>query len=160
MLWHTNVLSRNFPYDFVSKNYRSISIVVTLRQFLKELCLFLNSEYRKYSVFVQFSAPLSYMFCHIEPKFCIWLCFNVLQIKFECCHFASNFEGAVSFWTYKEKCSLHSCPDFSPTRFDILSGKVVALDFVLIYYISSSSVVTLCLSISCTFLLYALTNWA
>ena len=33
------------------------------------------------------------MLWHIELKFCTWLCFNVLQIKFECRHFAS-------LWTY------------------------------------------------------------
>ena len=32
-----------------------------------------------------FSALFSYMLWHIELKFCTWLCFNVLQIKFECC---------------------------------------------------------------------------
>ena len=37
----------------------------------------------------QFSALLSYMLWHIELKVCIWLCFTVLQIKFECRQFAS-----------------------------------------------------------------------
>ena len=32
----------------------------------------------------QFSALFSYTLWHIELKFCIWLCFTVLQIKFEC----------------------------------------------------------------------------
>ena len=31
-----------------------------------------------------FSALFSYMLWHNELKFCTWLCFNVLQIKFEC----------------------------------------------------------------------------
>ena len=44
---------------------------------------------------VQFSAFFSYMLLHIKLKFCIWLCFNVLQIKFECRHFASIFEGVM-----------------------------------------------------------------
>ena len=42
-----------------------------------------------------FSALFSYMLWHIELKFCTWLCFNVLQIKFECRHFASIFEGVM-----------------------------------------------------------------
>ena len=29
------------------------------------------------------------MLWHIEVKFCIWLCFNILQIKFECRHSVS-----------------------------------------------------------------------
>ena len=40
--------------------------------------------YWKYTVF-------SCMLWHIELKFCTWLCFNVLQSKIECCHFASIF---------------------------------------------------------------------
>ena len=40
---------------------------------------------------VQFSTLFSYILWDIELKFCIWLCFNVHQIKFECRHFASNF---------------------------------------------------------------------
>ena len=42
-----------------------------------------------------FSALFSYMLWHIEMKFCTWLCVNVLQIKFECRHFASIFEGVM-----------------------------------------------------------------
>ena len=38
---------------------------------------------------IQFSALFSCMLWHIELKFCIWFCFTVLQIKFECRQFAS-----------------------------------------------------------------------
>ena len=48
------ILSWNFAYDFVLMNYRSSSSIVTLRQFLKELCLFMNLEYRKCEVFHTF----------------------------------------------------------------------------------------------------------
>ena len=41
-------------------------------------------------------AVFSYMLWHIELKFCTWLCFDVLQSKFECCPFASIFEGVMS----------------------------------------------------------------
>ena len=44
---------------------------------------------------LQFSALFSYMLWHIELKFCIWLCFTVLQIKFECREFASIFVGVM-----------------------------------------------------------------
>ena len=40
---------------------------------------------------MQFSALFSYILWHIEFKFCIWLCFNVPQSKFECRHFATIF---------------------------------------------------------------------
>ena len=133
-----DILSQNFAHDFVLMYYRSSLSVVTSRQFLKELCLFANLEYRKYAVFcifllpaltywaeilhltlfwcttllvscwrsyaslwtqkignVQFSTLFSYMLWHIELKFCTWLCFNVLQIKYECWHFASIIEGVM-----------------------------------------------------------------
>ena len=41
-----DILSWNFAYDFVLMYYRSSLSVVTLRQYLKELCLFVNLEYR------------------------------------------------------------------------------------------------------------------
>ena len=41
-----DILSWNFAHDFVLMYYRSSLNVVTLRQFLKELCLFVNLEYR------------------------------------------------------------------------------------------------------------------
>ena len=74
------------------------------------------------------------MLWHIELKFCTWLCFNVLQSKFECCHFASIFEGVLLL------CELG------------ISLWDVELKFctwlVLMYYRSSSSVVTLQPSVS------------
>ena len=41
-----DILSWNFAHHFVLMYYRSSSSVVTLRQFLKELCVFWNLEYR------------------------------------------------------------------------------------------------------------------
>ena len=90
---------------------------------------------------IQFSALFSYMLWHIELKFCIWLCFTVLQIKFECRQFASIFVGAMPLLELK-LLEIHSFPHFSLTCFDILSWNF-AYDFVLLYYISSSSVVNL-----------------
>ena len=47
----------------------------------------------------QFSPISSCMLWHIEMKFCTWLCFNVLQSKFECCHFVSIFiVYGVNIW--------------------------------------------------------------
>ena len=120
-----------------------------------------------------FSALFSYMLWHIELKFCTWLCFDVLQIKYECRHFASIFEGFMPLYELiiKVMCSF---PHFSPTCFDILSWNF-AHGFVFMYYRSSSSVVTmrqflneLCLFVKLeyrkcevfrTFLLDALTYW-
>ena len=79
-----------------------------------------------------FSALFSYMLWHIELKFCTWLCFNVLQIKFEFRHFASIFEGVMPLLELRIL-EIHSFPHFSLTRFDILSWNF-AHDFVLMYY--------------------------
>ena len=129
-----------------------------------------------------FSALFSYMLWHIELKFCTWLCFNVLQIKFECRHFASIFirpSGRIMVWWCPSVRPSGSpsarFPNFSPTCFDILSWNF-AHDFVQMYYRSSLSVVNLrqflwelCpfwnlnywkYTVFRTFLLHALTYWA
>ena len=114
------------------------------------------------------------MLWHIELKFCIWLCFTVLQIKFECLHFASIFVGVMPLLELRIL-EIHSFPHFSLSCFDILSSNF-AYDFVSPYYRSSSSVVILrqflwelCpfwnleywkYTVFCTFLLHALTYWA
>ena len=86
-----------------------------------------------------FSALFIYMLWHIELKFCTWLCFNVLQIKFECRLFASIFEGVMPLCELRIQV-ICSFPHFSSTCFDILSWNF-AYDFYLLYYRSSSSVV-------------------
>ena len=77
------------------------------------------------------------MLWYIELKFCIWLCFTVLQSKFECRQFASIFVGIMPLLELK-LLEIHSFPHFSLTCFDILSWNF-AYDFVLLYYRSSSS---------------------
>ena len=152
-----DILSWNFAHDFILLYYRSSLSVINLREFLLELCPF-----------------WSYMLWHIELKFCTWLCFNVLQIKFECRQFPSIFEGVMPLYelTIHVMCSF---PHFSPTCFDILSWNF-AHDFILLYYRSSLSVVNLhefflelCpfwnleywkYAVFRTFLLHALTYWA
>ena len=88
-----------------------------------------------------FSALFSYMLWHIELKICTWLCFDVLQIKFDCRHFASIFEGVMPLCELRIKV-MCSFPHFSPTCFDILSSNF-AYDFVSPYYRSSASAVNL-----------------
>ena len=81
------------------------------------------------------------MLWHIELKFCIWLCFTVIQIKFECRQFASIFLGFMPLLELRIL-EIHSFPHFSLTCFDILSWNF-AYDFVLLYYRSSLSVINL-----------------
>ena len=123
---------------------------------------------------MQFSALFSYMLWHIEFKFCIWLCFNVPQSKFECRHFASIFVGVMPLCELRIL-EIDSFPNFSLACFDILSWNF-AYDFALLYYRSSSSLVNLrqflwelCpfwnlkywkYTVFRTFLLHPLTYWA
>ena len=79
----------------------------------------------------QFSAFFSYMLWHIQLIFCIWLCFTVLQIKFQCRQFPSIFVGVMPLLECRIL-KIHSFPHFSLTRFDILSWNF-AFDLVLLY---------------------------
>ena len=94
------------------------------------------------------------MLLHIEVKFCTWLCFTVLQIKFEWRQFASIFVGVMP----------------------LLELILKNTQFVLLYYRSSLSVINLrqffwelCpfwyleywkYTVFRTFLLHALAYWA
>ena len=49
-----DILSSNFVSDFVLMHHRASLSVVILLQFLLELCLFVNLEYSKYTVFRTF----------------------------------------------------------------------------------------------------------
>ena len=129
-----DILSWNFAHDFVIMYYRSSSSVVTLRQFLKELCLFVNLEYRKCAIFHTFSPT-----CFDISSWNFAYHFVLLHIKFECRQFPSIFVGVMPLLECRVL-KIHSFPHFSLTRFDILSWNV-AFEFVLLYYRSSSSVV-------------------
>ena len=132
-----DILSSNFVYDFVLMyHWASLSVVILL-QFLLELCLFVNLEYSKYTVFRTFL----YMLWLIELKFCIRLCFTILQIKFEFRQFASIIVGVMPLLELRIL-EIHSFPHFSLTPFNILSWKF-AYYFVFVYYRSSLSVVIL-----------------
>ena len=169
-----DITSWNFAHDFVLMYYRSSLSVVTLRQFLyaRRDVLWYGDVRPSVRFSVRpFSALFSYMLWHIELKFCTWLCSNVLQIKFECCQFASSFVGVMPLLELRIL-EIHSFPHFSLTCFDILSWNF-AYDFVLLYYRSSSSVVNFLwefcpfwnlnywkCTVFRTFLLHALTYWA
>ena len=132
-----DILSSNFVYDFVLMYHRASLSVVILLQFLLELCLFVNLEYSKYTVFRTFLLHASTYWAEI----CICLCFTVLQIKFECRQFASIFVGVMPLLELRIL-EIHSFPHFSLTPFNILSWKF-AYYFVFLYYRSSLSVVNL-----------------
>ena len=91
-----DILSCNFAHDFVLMYYSSSSSVVTLRQFLKELCRFVNLEYRKCAVFRTFLLhALTYWaeILHMTLFYCL-----TDQVRVS--HFCVNFwRSYASFWT-------------------------------------------------------------
>ena len=89
----------------------------------------------------QFSALFFYTLWHSELKFCIWLCFTVLQIQFQFHQFPSIFLGIMPLLKLRIL-EIHSFPHFSLTCFHRSSWNL-AYDFILLYYRSSSSVVNL-----------------
>ena len=120
----------NFAYDFVLS--WSVSIFVGAMPLLDLSILEIHS--------IPYFSDMLWHAC-IELKLYIWFCFTVLQIKFECRQFASIFVGVMPLVELRIR-KIHSFPHFSLTYFDILIWNFT-YDFVLLYYISSLSVVNL-----------------
>ena len=135
-----DILSSNFAHDFV---FTVLQIKFECRHFASIFEGVMPLCELRIKGNVQFSTLFSYMLWHIELKFCKWLCFTVLQIKFECRQFALMFVGVMPLLELRIL-KIHSFPHFSLSCFDILSSNF-AYDFVLPYYRSSSSVVNLAL---------------
>ena len=114
MLWHIELKFCTWLC------FNVLQIKFECRQFWRS---YGSLELRNYIGNVQFSALFSYMLWHIELKFCIWLCFTVLQIKFECRQFPSIFVGVMPLLELRIL-KIRSFPHFSITCFDILSWKV------------------------------------
>ena len=128
-----DILSWKFAYDFVLLYYRSSSSVVNLHNFFVGVMPLLELRKLEILSFLHFSLTCFDIFSwHFA-----WLCFAVLQIKFECCQFASIFEGVMPLLELKIL-EIHSIPHFSLACFDILSCNFT-YDFVLLYYRSSAS---------------------
>ena len=118
---------------------------------------------------IHFFPRFSYMLKQTELKFCIWLYFTVLQIRFKCCRFASLFVGVMSL--LELRMLEYSFPHFSLTCIKILSWNF-ASDFVFCttdqVRVTSIFVEVMPLlnleywkyTIFHTFLLHALTYWA
>ena len=121
-----------------------------------------------------FSALFSYMLWHIEFKFCIWLCYNVPQSKFECRHFASIFVGVMPLCELRIL-EIHSFPLFFSSMlwhielkfciwlcFTVLQIKFECLQFPSIFVGVMPLLELRILEIHSfrTFLLHPLTYWA
>ena len=92
-----DILRWNFAYDFVVMYYRSNSCAVTFRQFLKELCLFLNLERRVgrwvrkpvnhtswVAVVTPTDRPKSVRNCCLIELFCVVVCVVTLSLLHFC----------------------------------------------------------------------------
>ena len=91
-----DILSWNFEHDFVLMYYRSSLSVVTLRQSFKELCLFLNLEYRKYTVFRSFLLHALTYWAEILHMTLFWCTTDQLRVLSLCVNFWRSY---ASFWT-------------------------------------------------------------
>ena len=157
-----DILSSNFVYDFVLMYHRASLSVVILQQFLLELCLFVNLEYSKYSVFRTFLLHALTYWAEILHMTLFYCTTDQVRVSSICVNFCGSY---APFYTpvfrrdvlwYGDVCPSGSpsvrlsvrpsgspsasFPHFSPTCFDILSWNF-AYDFVSLYYRSSLSVV-------------------
>ena len=113
-----DILSSNFVYDFVLMYHNASFSVVILLQFLLELCLFVNLEYSKYTVFRTFLLhALTYWAesLHMTLFYCTTDQVPVLSI-------ASIFVGVMPLLELRIL-EIHSFLHFSLTPFNILSWK-------------------------------------
>ena len=91
-----DILSCNFAHYFVLMYYRSSLSVVTLRQFLKELCLFVNLEYRKYAVFRTFLLHALTYWAEILYMTLFYCTSDQVWVSSFCVNFWRSY---ASFWT-------------------------------------------------------------
>ena len=104
-----DILSCNFPYEFVLLYYRTSSSVLNLRQFWLELCPFSNLEYWKYS-FPHFSLT---PFNILSWKFAYYFVFLYYRSSLSVVNL--RLFGVMPLFEYCKYSFLH----FSLTRFDI-----------------------------------------
>ena len=129
-----DILSSNFVYDFVLMYHRASLSVVILLQFLLELCLFVNLEYSKYTVFRTFLLHALTYWAEILHMSLFYCTTDQVRVSSIC----ANFCGSYAPFGTKNTGNTH----FSLTPFNILNWKF-AYYFVFLYYRSSLSVVTL-----------------
>ena len=142
-----DILSWNFAHDFVLMYYRSSSTVVTLRRFLKELCLFVNLEYMKCAVFRTFLLHALTYWAEILHVTLFHRTTDQVRVSSICVNVCGSY---APFGTYNTGNTQFSA--FFSCMLDILSWNF-AYDVVLSYYRSSLSVIDLrqCLWELCPF---------
>ena len=113
-----DILSSNFVYDFVLMYHRARLSVVILLQFLLELCLFVNLEYSKYTVFRTFLLHALTYWAEILHMTLFYCTADHVRMSLICV----NFCGVMPLLQLRIL-EIHSFPHFSLTPFNILSWK-------------------------------------
>ena len=91
-----DIWSWNFAHAFVLMYYRSSLSVVTLRQFLKEWCPFVNLEYRKCEVFRTFLLHALTYWAEILHGTLFYCTTDQVRVSSICVYFWRSY---ASFWT-------------------------------------------------------------
>ena len=88
--------SSNFVYDFVLMYHRASLSVVILLQFLLELCLFVNLEYSKYTVFRTFLLHALTYWAEILHMTLFYCTTDQVWVSSICVNFCGSY---APFWT-------------------------------------------------------------
>ena len=132
-----HILSSTFIYDFVLMYHRASLSVVILLQFLLELCLFVNLEYSKYTVFRTFLLHALTEWAEILHMTLLYCTTDQVRVSSICVNFCGSYAPLEL-----RILEIHSFPHFSLKPSHILSRKF-AYYFLFLYYRSSLSVVNL-----------------
>ena len=97
-----DILSSNFVYDFVLMYHRASLCVVILQQFLFELCLFVNSEYSKYSVFRTFLLHALTYWAEILHMTLFYCTTDQVRVSSICVNFCGSYAPFwnLEYWKY------------------------------------------------------------
>ena len=86
-----DILSSNFVYDFVLMYHRASLSVVILLQFLLELCLFVNLEYSKYTVFRTFLVHALTYWAEILHMSLFYCTTDQVRVSLICVNFCGSY---------------------------------------------------------------------
>ena len=97
-----DILSSNFVYDFVLMYHRASLSVVILQQFLLELCLFVNLEYSKYSVFRTFLLHALTYWAEILHMTLFYCTTDQVWVSLICVNFCGSYAPFwnLEYWKY------------------------------------------------------------
>ena len=108
-----DILSSNFVYDFVLMYHRASLSVVILLQFLLELCLFVNLEYSKYTIFRTFLLHTLTYWAEILQMTLVYCTTDHVRVSSIC----DNFLGELCPFLELRILEIHSFPHWKYTVF-------------------------------------------